>query len=82
VSSPRSRWFPAGDDLTLTIFGGATSILIRARVAWSRKTGWRTGEMGLMFLDLSPEARAWLASLAVAASAQAGQSRLSGRAAA
>jgi hypothetical protein len=74
VASPKSKWFPLGDEVTVTLFGNSTSLLIRARIAWSRKTGWRTGEIGLMFLDMSPEARASLTRFAVAAAAQASHS--------
>jgi hypothetical protein len=52
--------------VTITVFDATTSILITARVAWTRRTGWRSGEIGLMFVDLSAETRASLTSLALA----------------
>src|SRR5262252_8082991 len=53
-----------GREIDLHIRGMAGEVRVRATVVWRRRTGLFGHEMGVNFADLSPEARAALATLA------------------
>lgn len=53
-----------GDVLGVTIRNHEHKLAITARVAWVKKTGWKSREIGLQFLDVSPAVAIVLGELA------------------
>ena len=53
---------PAG-DVDVTLNTEFDPITVRAKVIWSRRLGLRKHETGMVFIDLSPEASRFLATL-------------------
>jgi hypothetical protein len=56
---------PVGVTLELCIQTQEGPQVVKARVAWLQKTGFFSNEMGLEFVDVSPEARRVITKIAV-----------------
>lgn len=60
----QSRKLPEDEVLDVELSDDEDTLLLRAEVAWSRKTGFRRFEIGLRFIDFGGELEARLTSLA------------------
>ena len=70
VRSQGSMGLRDGNKVGITLQAGAGPIPLPCKVVWMRKSGWRFWEMGLVFLELAPDARQSLNGLARAVTFQ------------
>jgi c-di-GMP-binding flagellar brake protein YcgR len=70
VRSREAKRFPKGATVELTVWSDAVRFQVSVKVAWMRRTRWRAGELGLMFLGITPGCEAALATLARAVTSQ------------
>jgi hypothetical protein len=61
---------PAGASLEMSIQTQDGPQVVKARVAWVKKTGFFSHELGLEFVGVSPEARAAITKIAVASATE------------
>lgn len=64
VRSAKPYEFAQGDIVSFTINGEDQPLEFKGRVIWTKKRGIRRYEMGLSFVELTPECRQALAQLA------------------
>jgi hypothetical protein len=57
-----------GETSVLTIEGPAGPFKVTAKVVWAKKQNWGKREIGIQFVDVTPQARAQLVALAEIAS--------------